>query len=74
MSGDDISSQYRLNNKAICRVLIFKYFRLSYYLVKGKMDDFNEQVFEMIGRLRQNGLNKGNGSKAAAVIKAPCDR
>jgi hypothetical protein len=70
MSGDDISSQYRLNNKAICRVLIFKYFRLSYYLVKGKMDDFNEQVFEMIGRLRQNGLNR---SKAAAVIKAPCD-
>jgi hypothetical protein len=71
MGGDDISSQYRLNNKAICRVLIFKYFRLSYYLVKGKMDDFNEQVFEMIGSLRQNGLNKGNGSKAAAVIKAP---
>jgi uncharacterized membrane protein len=36
------------------------------------MDDFNEQVFEMIGRLRQNGLNN-NRSKAAAVIKAPCD-
>jgi hypothetical protein len=36
------------------------------------MDDFNEQVFEMIGRLRQNGLNNSR-SKAAAVIKAPCD-
>jgi hypothetical protein len=36
------------------------------------MDDFNEQVFEMIGRLRQNGLNKSR-SKAASVIKAPCD-
>ena len=38
------------------------------------MDNFNEQLFEMIGRLRQNGLNnKGNTSKAATVIKAPCD-
>ena len=38
------------------------------------MDNVNEQLFEVIGRLRQNGLNnKGNRSKAAAVIKAPCD-
>jgi hypothetical protein len=36
------------------------------------MDNVNEQLFEMIGRLRQNGLNKSR-SKAAAVIKAPCD-
>ena len=32
------------------------------------MDNFNEQFYEMMGRLRQN-----KGSKAAAVIKAPCD-
>ena len=33
------------------------------------MDNFNEQLFEMIGRQRQNQTK----SKAAAVIKAPCD-
>ena len=32
------------------------------------MDNFNEQFYEMMGRLRQN-----KGSKAAALIKAPCD-
>ena len=35
------------------------------------MDNFQEQLFEMIGNLRQNGLNRT--SKAAAVIKTPCD-
>ena len=33
------------------------------------MDNFNEQFYEMMGRLRQNQTK----SKAAAVIKAPCD-
>ena len=37
------------------------------------MSDWNDQFYEMMGRLRQNGLNKSNRSKAAAVIKAPCD-
>ena len=36
------------------------------------MSDWNDQIYEMMGRLRQNGLNKSR-SKAAAVIKAPCD-
>ena len=33
------------------------------------MSDWNEQFYEMMGRLRQNQTK----SKAAAVIKAPCD-
>ena len=35
------------------------------------MDNFNEQFYEMMGRLRQN--KSQTKSKAAAVIKAPCD-
>ena len=33
------------------------------------MSDWNDQFYEMMGRLRQNQTK----SKAAAVIKAPCD-
>ena len=36
------------------------------------MSEWNDQFYEMMGRLRQNGRNKSR-SKAAAVIKAPCD-
>ena len=32
------------------------------------MDNWNEQLYEMIGRMRQ-----AKGSKAAAVIETPCD-
>ncbi len=35
------------------------------------MDNFNEQFYEMMTRLRQN--QSQTKSKAAAVIKAPCD-
>jgi CCR4-NOT transcriptional regulation complex NOT5 subunit len=41
------------------------------------MDNFQDQLFEMIGRLRQNGLNqtksKAASTTAAPVIKTPCN-